>query len=613
MIIGTAGHVDHGKSALVEALTGKRMDRLVEERRRGITIELNFAPLELPDGRQAGIVDVPGHEDFVQTMVAGASGLDLVLLIIAADEGLMPQTLEHRAILEQLGVPLALPVITKRDLVEPEWLELVLEEVTRWTAGSPVRFLAPVAVSARTGEGVEAVRQEIIAALATIPPRDRGDLFRMPVDRVFSVAGTGTVITGTAWSGEVRVGQALRLLPSGVETRIRSIESFGRNSEASQPGARTAIGLTGVDRGAVHRGELAVADGTPWVPVTAIDVRLGLLAGAGARLTERTRVRVHLGTAEVMARVYPRGQADGQILARLALEAPLVARGSDRFVLRSYSPVTTIGGGVVLDPNPPRRGATWPEGLASEQPSKRLEALAARRRWGLDPAELSVLLGVRPSEIADVIREAKGLVRLGELLIPVDLKQDLKSKALAALAGWHRENPLEAGMPASTLRQSLSRPATRLAQALITELIGAGALRQQEGMVSLPGFRPLSTGTPAEVAALVTQIEAAGLTAPTVGELERETGRRDLLALVRRAAGEGRLEAVSSDWFLSRAALDGFVAELRTLGGKGAITPAALRERLGLTRKYLIPLLEWADAKGHTRREGDHRVLVARR
>jgi selenocysteine-specific elongation factor len=613
MIIGTAGHVDHGKSALVEALTGKRMDRLVEERRRGITIELNFAPLELPDGRQAGIVDVPGHEDFVQNMVAGASGLDLVLLIIAADEGLMPQTREHRAILEQLGVPLALPVITKRDLVEPEWLELVQEEVMRWTAGSPVRFLPPVAVSARTGEGVELLRREIITALASVPSRDQGDLFRMPVDRVFSVAGTGTVITGTAWSGEVEVGQTLRLLPSGVTTRIRSIESFGRSSGASQPGARTAIGLAGVDREAVHRGELAVTDGTTWVPVTALDVRLGLLPGAGIKLTERTRVRVHLGTAEVMARVYPRGEAGGQILARLALEAPLVARGGDRFVLRSYSPVTTIGGGVVLDPNPPRRGATWPAGLAGGQPSKRLEALTARRRWGLDPAELPVLLGIRPNDVADVIREAKGLVRLDDLLIPADFKQDLKSKALAAVADWHRENPLEVGMPTSTLRQSLSRPAARLAQALIAELIGNGALRQQEGVVSLPGFHPPSTGTAAEVQALVAQIEAAGLTPPTVGELERETGRRDLLALLRRAAGEGRLEAVSSDWFLSRTALDGFVAELRKLGDAGEITPAALRDRLGLTRKYLIPLLEWADARGHTRRQGDHRVLVPRR
>ncbi|HTO74318.1 MAG TPA: selenocysteine-specific translation elongation factor, partial [Gemmatimonadales bacterium] len=237
MIIGTAGHVDHGKSALVEALTGKRMDRLAEERRRGITIELNFAPFDLPDGRRAGIVDVPGHEDFVQTMVAGASGLDLVLLIIAADEGLMPQTLEHRAIVEQLGVPLAIPVITKTDLVEAEWLELLVAEVAEWTAGSPVHFSAPVAVSAKSGQGVPELREAIASSLSKAPPRDQADLFRMPIDRAFSVAGTGTVITGTTWSGQVQVGQTLRLLPSGIEARIRSIESFGQASGASVPGA----------------------------------------------------------------------------------------------------------------------------------------------------------------------------------------------------------------------------------------------------------------------------------------------------------------------------------------------------------------------------------------
>lgn len=610
MIIGTAGHVDHGKSALVEALTGKRMDRLAEERRRGITIELNFAPLQLPDGRQAGIVDVPGHEDFVQTMVAGASGLDLVLLIIAADEGLMPQSREHRAIIEQLGVPLALPVITKRDLVEPEWLALVMDEVRAWTSGSPVRFLAPVAVSARTGEGIEELRREIIAALGRTPPRDPADLFRMPVDRVFSVAGTGTVITGTTWSGQVQVGQSLRLLPGGIEARIRSIESFGQESGVSQPGSRTAIGLAGVDREAVRRGDLAVAAVAPWQPVTALDVRLELLKGANVRLTDRTRVRVHLGTAEVMARVYPHSEGEGPLLARLALEAPLVGRGGDRFVLRSYSPVTTIGGGIVLDPIPPRRGATWPPGLANEDPSKRLELLATRRRWGVDPVDVPVLLGVRPSETAELIAAAKGLVKLANILIPLTLKQDLKSRALAALKAWHHDNPLEVGMPTGALRQSLGRSAGGMAQALIVDLLTAGDIRQQEGVVSLAGFRPMVQSSPAEVEALVARIAAAGLTAPTVGELERETGRPDLLALLRRAASEGRLVAVTGDWYLSTQALEQFVTELRALGASGEITPAALRDRLGLTRKYLIPLLEWADARGHTRRQGDHRVLV---
>ncbi len=612
MIIGTAGHVDHGKSALVEALTGKRMDRLAEERRRGITIELNFAPFDLPDGRRAGIIDVPGHEDFVQTMVAGASGLDLVLLIIAADEGLMPQTREHRAIVEQLGVPLALPVITKVDLVEPDWLELLIAEVTEWTGRSPVPFLPPIAVSARTGSGVEELRSAIASALSQAPPRDASDLFRMPVDRAFSVAGTGTVITGTTWSGQVQVGQTLRLLPSGIESRIRSIESFGNPATASTPGARTAIGLVGVDREAVRRGELAVAAGAPWQAATALDVRLDLLPNAG-RLTDRTRLRVHLGTSEVLARAYPRAEAEGRPLVRLALEAPLVARGGDRFVLRSFSPVTTIGGGEVLDPLPPRRGATWESNLASADPSKRLEVLTARRRWGINPPELPLLLGVSPSEIDEIVRQTSGVVRVAESLIPADLKQDLKARIVAAVSAWHAENSLEPGMPVAMLRQSLGRPAGHLAPALMAELAKAGTLKQQDGIVSLPGFRPAQSETSADVDWVVSRLASGGLTAPTVGELERETGRPNLLRLVRRAAQEGRLVAVAGDWFLVPEAVRSFVAELQTLGGQGPITPPMLRDRLGLTRKYLIPLLEWADGAGHTRREGDHRVLVRRR
>src|SRR3954471_13021155 len=248
MIIGTAGHIDHGKSTLVTALTGRPMDRLAEERRRGITIDLNFAPLDLGAGRVAGIVDVPGHEDFVRTMVAGASGIDIALLVIAADEGIMPQTTEHLAVLEHLGVPVGIPVVTKADLVDPEWLELVLLEVAERLAASSVAFAPPIAVSARIGEGVADLRERIGAQQAAVRPS--GDLFRLPVDRAFSVAGVGTVVTGTSWSGRLEVGDAVVLLPDGDEGRVRSVEMFGQASEHSEPGARTAVGIAGVARDA---------------------------------------------------------------------------------------------------------------------------------------------------------------------------------------------------------------------------------------------------------------------------------------------------------------------------------------------------------------------------
>lgn len=608
MIIGTAGHVDHGKSALVEALTGHRMDRLAEERRRGITIELNFAPLTLPDGRQAGIVDVPGHEDFVQTMVAGASGLDLVLLIIAADEGLMPQTREHRSIVEQLRVPLVLPVITKRDLVDPDWLELVLAEVADWSGTGSTRFLPPIAVSARTGESIEELRQTITSALGRAPVRDDSDLFRMPVDRVFSVAGTGTVITGTTWSGRVEVGQTLRLMPGGLQGRIRSIESFGQGSRTSRSGARTAIGLAGIDREQVRRGDVAVSVDDPWQSSLALDVELELLPEVNARLSDRTRLRVHLGTAEVMARVYSRGRNVGT-MARLVLETPLTARGGDRLVLRSFSPVTTIGGGRVVDPVPPRRGASWPAHLVDEDPSKRLEALIARRRWGAAVSEVPVLLGLPAQEAATLLKEHRGVHRLGDRVISQDLRSALKSQALSRIKDWHQANPLEAGMPLSTLRQEFSGP---IAALLVAELVDSGVIHQVESVVRLPGFRPRPRATSAEMDELVALIVAAGVAAPSVGELERDLGRRDLIPLLRLAAAAGRLVAVASDRYLAPSALDGFVAVLRDLGRSGSITPAALRERTGLSRKFLIPLLEWSDQAGLTRREGEGRTLVRR-
>ena len=331
MIIGTAGHIDHGKSTLVTALTGRPMDRLAEERRREITIELNFAPLDLGAGRIAGVVDVPGHEDFVRTMVAGASGIDLALLVIAGDEGIMPQTVEHLVILERLGVAAGIPVITKADLVDPEWLQLVLMEVSERLQASPIAFDAPLAVSARTGAGIDTLRDRLRAHASNLARRPRADGFRLPIDRVFSLPGVGTVVTGTVWSGSLRAGDAVLALPSGRRGRVRSLESFGRAVERSEPGARTAVGVGGIERAGVARGEVLVTEELPWITSRALDVEIGLQPGV-TPLGSRSRVRLLLGTAEVMARVLPRGPLlPGKSgMARLSLESPIVARAEDR-------------------------------------------------------------------------------------------------------------------------------------------------------------------------------------------------------------------------------------------------------------------------------------------
>jgi selenocysteine-specific elongation factor len=610
MIIGTAGHIDHGKSALIAALTGSAMDRLADERRRGITIDLNFAPLALPGGATAGVVDVPGHEDFVRTMVAGASGIDLALLVVAADEGIMPQTREHLAILEHLGVAAGIPVVTKADLVEPDWLELVAEEVAEWLGRSPVAFEPPLAVSVRSGQGLDQLRERLARRAAALRPRAGADLFRLPVDRAFSLAGVGTVITGTAWSGRVAVGDAVRFLPAGRQARVRSIESYGSTLAQSEPGARTAVGLAGVQRDDVRRGDWLVAADAPWMATLALDVELSLEDTAPRPLLVRSRVRLHLGTAEVMARVSPRAPIEpgGHGLARLVLEAPVVARTGDRFVLRSYSPVTTIGGGRVLDPEPPRRRTAWPATLATSDPAERFRAMLERRPLGISSAQLPVLLGLPPADALAAARAEPAARLVGELWVRDGVLAEIGSRALAAIKAWHRAHPADRGVPLETLRHGLRAPAALVERAL-ADLAEGGRVRLAAGFATLSGFVPRVEGGDAEIDRVVRILEEAQLSPPSLAELERQTGRRDVGAILRLAAESGRVEAVERERWYARPALDRFTAVLAELGRDSLIAPSAVRDRLGISRKFMIPLLEWADAKGITERVGDARRL----
>jgi selenocysteine-specific elongation factor len=609
MIIGTAGHIDHGKSSLVTALTGRPMDRLAEERRRKITIELNFAPLDLGNGKVAGVVDVPGHEDFVRTMVAGASGIDLALLIIAADEGIMPQTVEHLLILEQLQVARGIPVISKIDLVDPEWLDLVVLDVAARLRRSSVAFDEPVPVSAKTGAGLDALRDKLTAQ-STLDRRPANDAFRMPIDRVFTLAGVGTVVTGTVWSGRLAVGDTVVALPTGVRGRVRSLESFGRAVTRSEPGARTAVGIGGLDRHALERGSVLVTDQLPWSPVSALDVEIEIDRSAPRPLVPRTRVRLLLGTAEVMARILPRGaiHPGGRGMARLKLEAPLVSRAGDRFVLRSFSPVSTIGGGWVLDPQPPIRRTAWPPGLASKQPLERFQALLQRRPAGIERAQLPLLLGVSEGVAGEVARSEPGARLLDGLWVASSVVEEIARRALSLLRDYHRERPADPGMPLETLRHAL-HARDLIIEAALDDSARAGRLRRREGIISLSGFEPRIEGGDVEIDRIVKILSEAELTPPSVAELERSTGRRDLHRLLRLAAARGRVEAVERDRYYTREALERFTGVLNDLGQSGLIVPATIRDRLGISRKYLIPLLEWADGRGITVREGEGRRL----
>lgn len=609
MIIGTAGHIDHGKSSLVRALTGATVDRLREEQARGITIDLNFAPLDLGNGQLAGVVDVPGHEDFIRTMVAGASGIDLVLLVVAADEGPMPQTAEHLAIVEQLAIPYGIPVVTKADLADPEWLELVVSDLGARLADSPISFEQVVTVSTANGAGIPALRDVIVESARRIPEHKSNDFFRMPVDRVFSMAGTGTVVTGTAWSGTLSVGDTVSILPKRGSGRVRTIQSHGHAVERSLPASRTAVGLAGVPRAGVKRGDLLVRDGDPWTAACTLDVELSLLPDSARPLISRSRIRIHHGTAEVMARVSPRARIEpgGRGVARLLLEAPLVCRGGDRFVMRSYSPVSTIGGGRVLDPDPPRR-RVWPEGLDAAEPAARLKALLSRRPGGIPLASLPILLGVTPEEGAGIAGSGDRWEIAGDRLVSSERMDELGAGILRSVLRFHEAHPSEPGIPLETLRSGM-RAGPHLVAAALGRLVEEGRIAIGDGLARASGFEPAVAGGREAVEQVIEAVVAGGLRAPRAREVESLLNMPAAAAALRIAEREGRVVLVEEDWFIGKEAWEGFVAVLMELGREGPITVAAVRDRLGLTRKYLIPLLEWADRSGVTHRSGEARTI----
>ena len=617
-VVGTAGHIDHGKTALVKALTGVDTDRWEEEKRRGITIDLGFAPLPLPGGIQASLVDVPGHEAFVKNMLAGATGIDVALLIIAADEGIMPQTEEHLAIVELLGVRRGIPVVTKRDLVDDEWLSLVQGEVTTRLARSRLGWTPPIAVSAMTGQGLDELRAALATIATDLVDRPEDDLFRLPIDRVFALPGAGTVVTGSTWSGTVAAGASVRLLPLDREVRVRSIQVHGEEAERAGPGRRTALALVGVAKEELERGHVAVT-GEGWAASSTLDVALELLPGARKPLAVRTRIRVHLGTAEVLGRVAQvRAIAPGETrLARLLLERPIVARGGDRFVVRSFSPVTTIGGGIVLDPFPPKRPRVSERGLAAGQPPpERLARLVDEAGLaGLRVSDIAVRLGVLPADVSTVTAAAgKGVIAVGDVLVARRAIGAEVERLAAVIAAHHDAHPLDPGLSLQALRAAVSAP-----QVVLDLLVEHGVKKQAwelaEGgaVVRKPGWQAALRARAGDAGGRLAQrLAEARWQLPTVSELQREFADPTVPALLAHLAREGSVERVDQERYAQKQALEEFRRAVEdTLRELGAATPAQFRDRLGLTRKYLIPLLEWADRRGITSRQGDTRVLRA--
>ncbi len=616
VVIGTAGHVDHGKTALVKSLTGTDTDRWAEEKRRGITIDLGFAVLDLGGGLTASIVDVPGHEDFVRNMVAGATGVDVALMVVAADEGVMPQTVEHLAILEFLGVRTGVVVISKADLAEPEWMELVESDVRERLSRSSVAWQAPVTFSTVTGSGIDEVREALAEAAHGAIERSAEDLFRLPVDRVFSVAGAGTVVTGTSWGGSVGAGEEVRVLPGEARARVRSVQVHGEVRERAEPGRRTALALPGVSKGELTRGCVVVSD-PAWRESRALDVLIRLLPGSRP-LTQRSRVRLHIGTAEVMARVTP--AAEGEIgpgegaAARLRLERPLVARWGDRGVLRSYSPVHTIGGCVVVDPWPPARPRR-PRALESRavsDPAERVAAsVALSGSRGIPIVDLPVRLGIHPGQVTEAVRQvtATGIVAVDGRLVTDQVIEEARQATLEALAGYHKRSPLEPGMPRELLRSIAE--ASALADFVQEQLAAEGRIAIEGGTVRSSDFRPtLSEQEEEWREAIGGALSAAGFRGRTGAELAEAVPQEAAVRLAEFLVRQGTAGRIGKERYYERPALerlrDEIVEEVTRLG---RATPAQLRERTGLTRKYLIPVLEWLDGGGFTVRDGDARKL----
>lgn len=611
MILGTAGHIDHGKTALVRALTGVDTDRLPEEKRRGITIELGFAPLALEEDvwtATLGVVDVPGHDAFVRTMLAGATGVDLALLVIAADEGVMPQTREHLSILTLLGVRGGVVALTKCDLVDADWLALVTEDVRKLLDGSALQAAEIIPCSSVTGEGLSEIRRALAGEAARVPIRSWVDLMRLPIDRAFSVKGTGTVVTGTLWSGALEPEDSVKIFPGGLTARVRSVETHGAPVERGLAGNRVAAALAGVDREQVSHGGMLVSNIESWRESLVLRADVALLDDAKP-LGVRTRVRFHLGTTEVGARLVAasgRVEAGSILPVRIALDAPVVGRAGDRFVLRSSSPAITIGGGVITDPQPPsRRAKPWKSAGASD--SQRLAWIATEcGGQGLSFFDVPVRVGVPPNAVDRLVASNRAVVRLGDRFYGEALRARLRDRLAADVRAWHKANPLEAGLPLQHARGKL-RVTEAFFDDLVDELVDRGKIELRGGVLTRVGWKAASGADAAKLAEIAVALEAGGVSPLSVSELADQFGK-ETPALLRALEREGRAIAVAPDRFYSVKAVASLMASLReaTAGGQD-MTASQIRESLGLSRKYLIPFLEYCDRVGVSTRKGDYR------
>jgi len=597
-VIGTAGHIDHGKSTLITALTGIDPDRLAEEKRRGMTIDLGFAHMTLPSGREIGIVDVPGHARFMRNMLAGAHGLDAVLLVVAADEGVMPQTREHLDVIELLEVPRGIVVLTKTDLVDADWLKLVREEVAKVVGAWPV-----VPVSAPTGEGLPNLVAQLDAVLTDAPPRGDAGRPRLPIDRVFLMSGFGTVVTGTLVGGTIRVGDELEVMPGGRRVRVRGLQRHNERVEIVGPGSRVAANLTGVDKSDIARGAVLAAPGAARA-TRRVDAKVRVVGGAPQALRHGAQVLVHAGTAEVAGRVIV---LDGAEIApgnegwvQLYLDRPIAAADGDRFVLRLPSPAITVAGGSFVDVAPrkhPRHDSAVRESLVRRAAGNVLEEELRKYPRGV---KVAALLKATVAKDANV--DGLHARRVGEWIFSDEAWTSIATRAADELRTYHGAHPLRPGMAREELRSRLGVSAASF-PAVVQGLADDGTIVERNGSLAAPGH-----SVAIEDSGLVRLLDEHSLAPPSLQEAMQKTGTG--VETVRALAHRGDIVRVSDDIaFSSRgyAAAVELVKEL--IAANGSVTVAQLRDRMGASRRPALALLEYLDSQRVTRRVGDARVL----
>ena len=620
LIIGTAGHIDHGKSALVKALTGTDPDRLAEEHLRGMTIDIGFAFLT----ENIAFIDVPGHERFIKNMVTGASTIDVAMLVIAADDGIMPQTREHFEILKLLGIQHGIIAVNKIDLVKPDWLEMVVEDVRQLVEGSFLENAPLFKTSTVTGSGIAELCRFLIELPNQIPEVRSTSLFRLPVDRVFSVKGFGTVVTGTVLSGEIKVGEEVEIMPSGQRAKIRSLQSHNQPLDSITRGQRAALNLVGVSKEQIERGMIVATLGA-FVKTNLLTVYIESLPSAPP-IEYNDQLRLHLGTGEYIVRIRLIGRdrlfPGKQGVAQIVLDQPISAGFRDHFILRSYSPLVTIGGGIVLEnsPEPLRKkdepiaaelerlvcagNEEWLKWLIFRQGEKLITIEKLAQALTITVAEISPLLVQLVKE--NVIRESEGKI------IAAERFAECTEKLITVLIEFHRQNPLLPGLEKATLFGNLHLDET-LGNWLIEELAKAGKIRIVGDKLAIAGFTPqLNQRQISRQEQILAEITESGLTPPTLAELAEklQTDLAEMRQLINLLVSQQEVVLIDRIYPFSAAA----VAEAETkliefLRGKSGATVSELKEVLGISRKFALPLLNYFDQKGMTARSGDKRRL----